>query len=202
MRLAFKPLALVLILALACGCTLQSSTDSRAAAAPAASIVSLPADRPFINARALIIVRHANIDLNQKATLGYATPLLPEGQERAKSLIPTLKDAGITRIVTSPALRTQQTAAPVAAALHLTPEQGPGTAPELVAFLAQTAKPDQTILLVHHHSVMPSILSELGFKNETEAVDASEFDRVYLLLPNPAQCTYQLFRLRYGGKWD
>jgi phosphohistidine phosphatase SixA len=202
MSLPCKHLWLVFAVALLCGCTAVSQPDNRALAAPTSAVASAPSDLPFINAHALIIVRHANIDISLKATLGNATPLLPEGRDRAQDLIPMLKDAGITRIITSSALRTRQTAAPVAAALRLQPEEGPGTASELVAFLAQTAKPDQTILIVHHHSVMPSILSELGFRNESEAVDATEFDRVYFLLPDADRHTYQLFRFRYGGKWE
>jgi len=37
--------------------------------------------------------------------------------------------------------------------------------------------------------------------HETEAVDATEFDRVYILLPDASKRSYQLFRLRYGGTW-
>jgi phosphohistidine phosphatase SixA len=201
MPIVIKRLGLVFFVIALGACAVRPFPDAHAGTLPA-NAAAVPADRPFINARALIIVRHADIDVTKKATLGNALPLLPEGQERAKGLIPMLQDAGITRIVTSPALRTQQTAAPVAAALHLEPEEGPGTAADLIQLLTRTAKPSQTILIVHHHSVMPSILAELGFKNEPEAVDGTEFDRVYVVLPDPERRTYQLFRLRYGGKWE
>ena len=200
MGLPFKRLLLVLVVGLMCGCGTVAAPDMRAGGAPDLTVALV--DRPFIDARALIIVRHANIDVSKKAALGNALPLLPEGEERAKGLIPMLKDAGITRIVTSPALRTQQTAAPVAAALHLKAEEGPAAAADLVGFLAQSAKPGQTILIVHHHSVMPTLLAELGFKNESEAVDGTEFDRVYVVLPDAERKAYQLLRLRYGGKWE
>jgi len=180
--------------------------DSHAAA-------TIPANKPFINAHAIIILRHADIDVAQKARMGAATPLLPRGEERAKEIITALKDFGITRIVTSSALRTQATAAPLAKLLNLTPDDagahasengnaGASEADKVVQYLADSAKPTDTILLVHHHSVIPSIMADLGFDHEPEFVDATEFDRVYVLIPNPQTRTYQLLRLRFGGKWE
>lgn len=171
------------------------------AATPAATTVVVAPDKPLINVRAIVIVRHANIDVTLKNTMGNATPLLPAGVERAKGLIPMLREAGITRIVVSPALRTQQTAAAVAEALKIQPEEGPAGGSDMVKFLAESAKPEQTILLVHHHSVIPSILAGFGFAQESEAVDATEFDRVYIIVPDGARRSYQLFRVRYGGTW-
>ena len=185
------PLLLCLLLA-ACAQPLAPRTADTLGSA------AIAPDQPFVNARAIIIVRHANIDVTQK---NNATPLLPAGVERAKGLIPALQDAGITRIVVSPALRTQQTAAALAEALKIKPDEGPAGGNDVVQYLADTAKPDQTILLVHHHSAIPSILQGFGFAHESQAVDATEFDRAYLLLPNAQTRTYQLLRLRYGGTW-
>jgi broad specificity phosphatase PhoE len=166
----------------------------------------------FVNAHAVIIVRHAYIDTKSKSN---TTPLLPRGEERAKELITALKSASVTRIVTSSALRTKETAAPLAAELKIVPEdpfshaaEGAGAAfaamPEattVIRYLSQTAKPEQTILVVQHHSSLPGILAEFGFKGESLMDDATEFDRVYVILPDAGRQTYQLLRLRYGGKW-
>jgi phosphohistidine phosphatase SixA len=165
------------------------------------------ATRNFVNARMIIIVRHADIDPAEKAREGNATPLLARGQQRAHELAYALRDAGITRIVTSEALRTQQTAAILAANLHLTPENpfahggNPAESPGVVEYLARTAKPDDILLLVHHHSVIPSIMTDLGYPHEPAITDATEFDRLYILLPDPATHTYHLLRARYGGNW-
>src|ERR1043165_5626950 len=77
---------------------------------------------PFINAKALIIVRHGDIDVEKKRTMGGAVPLTDRGQQRARELAYALKDAGINRVITSEALRTQETAAVLAQKLGLTPE--------------------------------------------------------------------------------
>jgi phosphohistidine phosphatase SixA len=205
--LAILRLALLLCLT---GCALdRSGGPSTTQTSKSAS----PAQATFVNAHAIIIVRHADIDVAKKATMGGATPLLERGEARAKELVTALKKAGITRIVTSSAVRTQETAAPLAAELKLKEEQPfahgaergmpqVSEAKTVFDFLAETAKPDQTILLVHHHSVIPSLLAEFGFPNEPEFVDAAEFDRVYVLLPDAEHKTYQLLRLRYGGKWE
>jgi broad specificity phosphatase PhoE len=178
---------------------------------------------PFVRARAIIVLRHADISVTEKARLGNATPLLPRGQERARELLPALKDAGITRIITSTSLRTQQTAAPLAAALHLTPETplthgpkrpaGAASAPApsaaagiqaeadaLYSYLARAATPDDTVLVVYHHSIIPSILTAFGY-HEGPIDDATEFDRLYVILPDSARHTYRVLRLRYNGAW-
>jgi phosphohistidine phosphatase SixA len=198
-------MALALLLA---GCATGNRADLHGAAA-------VPADRPFVDARAIIIIRHADIDPVQKAAMGNATPLLAAGEARAKELLPAMKDAGISRIVTSVAVRTQATAGPLARELKIVPENpfghgAEGGAATAVAgteaqavyrYLAQTAKPGQAILLVHHHSVIPGLMAEFGFAGETPIVDASEFDRVYVILPDRETRTYRVLRLRYNGVW-
>ncbi len=211
------------VLVLACGlmsgcCTMMRESRPATTQASASSA-------PFINAHAIIIVRHGDIDPAQKAALGNAAPLLPRGQQRAQELEFALKDAGITRIVTSSSLRTQQTAAPLAEALHLKPEiaashgkeSTPPPSPTAMAapnsnaataeattmmdYLASTSHPTDTILVVYHHTVIPPILQQFGY-TESPIDEATEFDRVYVILPNAKTHTYEVLRLRYGGKWN
>jgi broad specificity phosphatase PhoE len=177
---------------------------------------------PFIHARALIIVRHGDISVEEKARLGNATPLLARGRARAEELVNALKDAGVTRIITSTSRRTQETAAPLAAALGLKTEtpvaHGPETRPAggaggmrveesiqreadgFVRTLAEEVRPGETVLVVYHHSIIPSILRALGYE-EPAFEDATEFDRVYVVLPEAATGKYRVLRLRYGGRW-
>jgi len=180
-----------------------------------------PSSLPFINAHAVIIIRHADISTEEKARLGNATPLLPRGTARSQELITALQNAGITRIITSSSLRTRQTADPLAASLHLTPEtalsHGPETRPagsppltyaqsiqneaaDLISYAAAHATPNDNVLVVYHHSIIPAIMKNLGY-DEGPINDESEFDRVYVLLPDAQTHTYQLLRLRYGGTW-
>jgi hypothetical protein len=44
-------------------------------------------------------------------------------------------------------------------------------------------------------------MAEFGFADEKPIVDATEFDRVYVILPDREKRTYHLLRLRYNGKW-
>jgi phosphohistidine phosphatase SixA len=183
--------------------------------APAAPAVQTrtAARKNFVNARAIILLRHADIDVTKKSTMGNAVPLLPRGEERARELAYALKDAGVTRIITTDAVRTRATAAVLAEELHITPEtpaqEGPFMQSDrvklensnLFQYLAQNAKPTDTIVVVHHHSVLPGILAQFGFPAEPHYADATEFDRMYIILPDAQHGTYRLFRVRYGGDW-
>ena len=144
-------LGLLLLAAAVPGCATSMGPDVRAGETTRA------ASEHFVNARAIILFRHADIDVSKKATMGNATPLLPAGEARAKEIITAVKGAGVTRVLTSPALRTQATAAPLAEHLHVKPEDAGATAQEVLTYLAQTGKPGETIVLVHHHSVAPGI---------------------------------------------
>jgi broad specificity phosphatase PhoE len=186
--------------------------------APKAAPVAVQAPPGFVQARRIVIVRHGDIDIELKKTQGKAVPLTEAGQARAGDLAASLRDAGVTRIITSETVRTQQTGAPLATLLHVTEENPfshgvePGaTGPKLSyaerakseahkvkEFLASTARPDDVILVVHHHSIIPSLLAEFGYPGEPEIVEDAEFDRIYVLEPDAAKGTYQLFRLRYG----
>jgi len=209
------------------------------AATPASTPALVPALVPgFVNAHAIIIVRHGDIDPAQKASLGGRAPLIPAGEARARELAAMLRDAGINRVVTSSALRTQQTAAPIlqflqAEKINITPEVASGhgfeksaapsasgsaggsppqprtanalsspaaEAAEVVDYLARTAKPTDTILVVHHHSVLPSLIEAFSHSPEPAIDDATEFDRCYVILPDAATHTYHILRLRYGGR--
>jgi broad specificity phosphatase PhoE len=209
--------------------TFTTPSASMDTAAPGRVVVtSAPATtsathlREVIAARALIVVRHADINVADKRTLGSKAPLTTRGTARAATLVAALKDAGITRIYTSETLRTQQTAAALAAALHLIPESpfthswdtkaaAASTAPAVpsgkreeavavVSYLATHARPEDTILVIHHHSVIPHILAHLGFPKEPDIAEDTEFDRVYVLLPNLSARTYRLLRLRYADQ--
>ena len=158
-----------------------------------------------IRARAVILVRHADIRIADKATQGSKTELTPRGVLRAGTLVGALQEAGITKIYTSDALRTRQTAVALAGALKLTPEtpfgHGGGSkeaeAAAVLQYLAAHATPEDTILVVEHHSVIPFILSALGFTRE-EIDEEREFDRAYVILPPTGGDRYRLLRLRYG----
>jgi phosphohistidine phosphatase SixA len=192
------------LLMMAAGCAPMEAPREVAAPQPEAG-----ARAGFVDVRALVIVRHADIDTAQKRTMGGALPLTKQGEQRAKDLAYALKDAGVTRIVTSGALRTKETAAALAKELGIAEEVASGHGAEkagmpqaseaavVLEYLARTGKKGDVILLVHHHSVIPSILRQLGY-DEPAYDDATEFDRVYVVLPDAAAGKYRVMRWRYG----
>lgn len=120
-------------------------------------LTSLPAA-----AQEIILVRHA-----EKGT--EADPgLTPDGQTRAQALADLMKASPPVMILTSPARRTQETAAPVAAQASVTPEvvpMPPGDMPAHVRAVAErlrTLKPGQVALVVGHSNTVPAIIKALG----------------------------------------
>src|SRR5580704_2282055 len=69
------------------------------------------------SAATIILVRHAE----RISAMSADSLLSPAGEERARQLSAVLKDAQIQRIYVTEVRRTQQTAAPIAERLHLTP---------------------------------------------------------------------------------
>ena len=106
----FQRAGWLLLAMLLAGCS--ATADRRAllldAGNPAVATASAPPTQ-FVDAHAIIILRHADIDPAEKARLGNKTPLLPRGEQRAEEVVTALKEAGVTRIVTSTSLRTQET---------------------------------------------------------------------------------------------
>jgi broad specificity phosphatase PhoE len=148
----------------------------------------------------VFVVRHA-----EKDTIPHENPpLSAAGRARAESLAVALRDAGVTVIVTTQQLRTQQTAAPLAAALHLTPVSVPidGTKPEVhIRAVAESvhraAHAGDVVLVVDHQSTLPGIIAALGAPKPATVCDV-EFSNLYLLVPVSAG-GMRLTRAHYGA---
>jgi phosphohistidine phosphatase SixA len=149
---------------------------------------------------AIFVVRHA-----EKDTIPHENPPLNQaGRARADSLAAMLRDAGITVIVTTQQYRTQQTAAPLAAALHITPISVPidGRKPEehvrAVAEAVRSAThAGDIVLVVDHQSTLPGIIAALGAPKPATMCDV-EFSNLYILLPAGANKMH-LTRGHYGA---
>lgn len=77
----------------------------------------------------IILIRHGQTTNNLSQILDTAAPgadLTDKGQEQARALVETLADEPIDSLWVSNLVRTQQTAAPLAAARNLTPIIRPG----------------------------------------------------------------------------
>lgn len=113
-------------------------------------------------AQEIILVRHA--EKGSEPDPG----LTPDGQARAQELAKLLKPTPPVMILTSPARRTQETAAPAAAQAGIAAEVvaiPPGDIPGHVRAVAdrlRTLKPGQVALVVGHGNTVPAIIRALG----------------------------------------
>ena len=121
----------------------------------------LPAQEPTT----VILVRHAE----RSAEAGADPGLSSAGVARAAALAEALVDARVSAIVTSQFRRAQETAAPLARALGLTPEVvqaggGVSTAAHVtaVADLIRGRYLGRTVLVVGHSNTVPAIVTALG----------------------------------------
>jgi phosphohistidine phosphatase SixA len=176
-RLLFMPLLFV------CAALLPASAQMMQPPAPLA---------PVKTQATLIIVRHA-----EKAGPQGDVPLTDAGHARAAALAHVLRSANISTIFVTDLQRTQQTAAPVAKALNLTPVVVPaadvaGLAAKLAALPAGT-----TALVVNHNPNVIQLATAFGAKDVAPMTE-TEYDRLMILTPGAAGKA-ALLTLRYGA---
>ena len=99
--------------------------------------------------RTIYLVRHAD-----KASDEVDSPLSDAGRLRANCLAKMLEDAHIQQIFTSDLQRTQQTAAPLAAELHITPVAIPIGNPDDLIVAIRSSKA-ASVLVVWHDATLP-----------------------------------------------
>ena len=106
-----------------------------------------------------------------------------------------LRGAGVTRIVTSELRRTIDTAAPLAAAAHLTPQRVPAAdTTALVAALNAMGARDR-VLVVGHSNTVPALLRALHVDAVATIADA-EYDNLFIVFPQK-EGRPVLLRLKY-----
>jgi broad specificity phosphatase PhoE len=144
--------------------------------------------------RLVLLLRHAERADGGVPPAGMTAPADPDlsadGRARAERLAEMLARAGITRIVVSEFRRTQQTAAPLAARLGLTPERSsskdvPGVVKQLVTYK------DDVVLVIGHNTTVPAVIAGLGGPK----VEIADTDYANLFVFVPA--TRSLTLLRY-----
>jgi broad specificity phosphatase PhoE len=139
----------------------------------------------------VLLVRHADRQ-------GNADALNAAGTERAEELAHVLEKAGIGAIYSSEAVRTQQTAAPTATLLGLTPTAMPAADVAGLVSLIRSDHSGQTVLVVGHSNTVPQIIVALG--GPTVTIGENEYDNLYVLTLCP--CRWQnvkLTSLQYGA---
>ncbi|CAN5552015.1 phosphoglycerate mutase family protein [soil metagenome] len=143
----------------------------------------------------IFVIRHAErADQVEGGTAMMTTDpdLSAVGQARAESLAAMLKDAGITTIFVTQYKRTQQTAAPLATALGVTPEQVGSR--EVDALAQQLRAASGSILVVGHSNSVPNLLKALGTGTSVEIAE-TEYDNLFIVTLGGEKPT--VARLRY-----
>src|SRR6476469_7761911 len=117
----------------------------------------------------IILVRHG-----EKAGASGDVPLSPAGIVRATDLARVLTEANVAAVYTTPYLRTEQTAGPVAKAAGIEPiviEAGKTYAHDVVDKIMHDHK-GQTVLVVGHSNTTVDVLRELGVLNPRTIADS------------------------------
>jgi broad specificity phosphatase PhoE len=147
------------------------------------------------NVTTVILVRHA-----EKATApANDPPLTAEGRERAKELARVVGKSGISAIFTTNLARTKQTAAPVAALLHLQPAVN-ANSPTYARDLAnriRTQHAGRTVLVVGHTNTTHDVIAALGV-NTAPTIPETDFDNLYIVTLAEGH-EPKLVSLKYGS---
>jgi broad specificity phosphatase PhoE len=139
----------------------------------------------------VLAVRHADIDL---PPTNDDPPLNVAGRLRADALARLVRSAGVATILTSEFTRTQQTVAPLARQLGLTPRLGPS--PALLAQQLRAGELGDVVLVAGHSNTIPEIATALG-ATAPPPITEGEFDNLYVATVF-AEAAH-LVRLRYGA---
>lgn len=148
---------------------------------------------PFLLASAadatpvIFVVRHA-----EKATTSGNDPdLSVEGQKRAHALARILKDSQITTVFVTEFKRTQETAAPTAKAVHVSPTVIPANdVPGLVEKLRAV---NGNSLVVGHGNTIPNLFKALGIATPVSIPD-DDYSEIFVVSVGDVP---QLLRLHY-----
>jgi phosphohistidine phosphatase SixA len=177
-------LLLALLLALSCvGCATRANTGG---------------GENLGSARHVFLVRHT-----EREWEGEDPPLTAAGQARAQALAATLRDAGVTAIITTQWRRTRDTVKPLAELLRITPEVVPvyeGKSLEYIREVAAAVRrhKDETVLVVGHITI-PRVIAALGGP-DLPTICESVFSDLFLYTPAAGEAG--LIRLRYGAPED
>jgi phosphohistidine phosphatase SixA len=122
----------------------------------------------------IFLVRHA-----ERLSSADDSLLSTAGEQRARCLANTLKDAHISAIFATDVKRTQQTAAPVASEFNIQTRIIPkANSAELVKQIEQSDR--QPVLVVGHADTLLGIVQQLGAGNMSKFGDR-EYDRLIVV---------------------
>jgi broad specificity phosphatase PhoE len=133
------------------------------------------------NTTTVIVIRHA-----EKTNTDPQNPPLSAAGEARAALLAHMFGSGppadrIGAIYVSPLIRSHQTAAPLAAALGLTPIEMPADDPRGLARRAIKDNPGGRVLIIAHTDTVPAIVTALSGHTEIAPIGALEYDRMYVV---------------------
>ena len=141
-----------------------------------AAVVLLSAASSARAQEAIYLVRHA-----ERADQSDDPPLSTAGVGRAYRLRDMLKDAGITTIFTSELRRTIETAAPLASAIHVSPQQVPAADAEALTAKIAASKARDRVLVVGHSNTLPALLHALHVEPPIAIADDA-YDNLFIVV--------------------
>jgi broad specificity phosphatase PhoE len=139
----------------------------------------------------VFIVRHAERADDGRGAVSSDPDLSAQGKTRALHLAQELKDAKIVAIFTSEYHRTQQTAAPLAKSLGITPSVVP--ARDVTALVNQIRSTNGNVLVVGHSNTLSQIMKALGISAPVTIGDA-DYDNLFVVVTGEPP---RLIRLHY-----
>ena len=147
----------------------------------------------------VLIVRHG-----EKEAQGGNDPNLSDaGARRAQALIDVAGDAGVNAIYSTQYKRGYQTAQPLSERFHIPVTEVPVTLDNPGDYGAALAKEiltrhtGQTVLVVSHTNIIPSLIKALSQKQIPEIPDP-EYDHLYIVIV-PKEGPARLVKARYGA---
>jgi broad specificity phosphatase PhoE len=146
----------------------------------------------------IFVVRHAERADAGPGAAGMVAPatdppLSAAGRERAARLATMLRSADIKHIFTTEFRRTQETAAPLAEQLKLTPVAS--TSKDPVPLVSRMRQLSGNVLVVGHSNTVPDLLKRLGIRDEITIAEA-EYDNLFIVV-RPVAGEPTLVRLRF-----
>lgn len=147
---------------------------------------------PFTIVKKYYLVRHAE---KQDAT-NADTPISVEGQKRAVALKNFLETKQIQNIIVSQFIRTQQTAKPLADALHISPAVIANT--NITAAIIRLAHFSNSLLVGHTDNV-PAIIKKIT--GHIVTINEDDYDNLFIITikKNLFFTTQNLTRTTYGA---
>jgi Fructose-2,6-bisphosphatase len=146
----------------------------------------------------IIVVRHAE----QTDPEAVDPPLSEVGAARAKALAAALEHSGVQAIYVTQYKRTKDTAAPLAALLHVPVTEVPVDRAKLAEHAPLLAgrilaeHPGGIVLVVGHSNTVPAIVEALA-KVKIRAIERTEFDRFIVVTAGEKACAHVL-EAQYG----